>query len=115
MTQSSAQKFEVSRAAIRHEYKDPLKLLDTFSAVPSFADGFLSGIEVSEFRKDCPLPKFGVKSGDVIQMVNGQSIQTPKDIMDIGKKITNLNSGSAVRVLIRREGKTLTNSYKILD
>src|SRR5690606_27029228 len=98
VSQVSRTRFEVSRSAMEKEIQDPQAELATFRALPSFGSGLFSGIKVSHFKKDCLLPRFGIQSGDVVEMVNGQPIRTPFDVMEIGKSLAKAKPGAKVRV-----------------
>lgn len=115
VTQTSQQKFEVSRKAVESEIKDPNKQLSTFSASPSFSDGAFSGIEIDEIKNESLLPKFGIQEGDVVEMINGTPLRFPTDIIEVGEKLSRLKKGSVVRVNLRRDSKSLTHSYLIID
>ncbi|MGE3262004.1 MAG: hypothetical protein AB7K68_09515 [Bacteriovoracia bacterium] len=111
----SRAKFEVSKSRMEKDVKDPQAQLSTFRALPSFGMGYISGIEVSRFGKNCLLPSFGIKEGDVIETVNGQQLGGLGDIMAVGQKLAKAKVGSVVRINIRRGGQDLIQSYLIVE
>lgn len=113
--QVSKLRFEVSQAAVERDLKDPAAQLSTFVALPDFGAGFFSGIRVSRFGKTCLLPKFGIRSGDVVEMVNGQPISGPSDIMEIGEKLSKAKPGHKVRVNLRRGDEDLILTYLLVE
>lgn len=115
VTQVSRTRFELSRSAIERRLGDPMAQLSTFRALPSFGSGLFSGIVVSDFRKGCLLPELGLQSGDVVEMVNGQPLRGPSDIMEVGEKLANARSGAKVRVNLRRGDKDIIHTYLLVD
>lgn len=112
VSQVSRTRFEVSRNGVEREIKDPQAQLGTFRALPS---GFFNGIKVSHFKKNCLLPRFGIQSGDVVEMVNGQPIRTPLDVMEIGQSLAKARPGAKVRVALRRGEQDLTHTYLLVE
>jgi S1-C subfamily serine protease len=112
VSQVSRTRFEVSRKAAEKEIKDPRAQLGTFRALPS---GFFNGIKVSHFQKGCLLPRFGIQSGDVVEMVNGQPIRTPLDIMEIGQSLAKAKPGAKVRIALKRGEQDLTHTYLLVE
>jgi S1-C subfamily serine protease len=112
VNQVSRTRFEVSRNAVEREIKDPEAQLGTFRALPS---GFFNGIKVSHFKKNCLLPRFGIQSGDVVEMVNGQPIRTPLDVMEIGQSLAKAKAGTKVRVALKRGEQDLTHTYLLVE
>jgi hypothetical protein len=115
VAQVSRARFEVSRSAVEREFKDPIAQLSTFRAMPSFASGFFSGITVSKFSEDCLLPQFGLREGDTVEMVNGQPIRGPSDILEVGERLAKeARPGSKIRVHLRRGDQDLVQSYLVV-
>ncbi|MGZ3694294.1 MAG: hypothetical protein ACXWQO_08925 [Bdellovibrionota bacterium] len=108
-------KFEVSKSRMEKDVRDPEAQLSTFSALPSFGMGYMSGISVSHFSKKCLLPSFGIQEGDVIETVNGQQLGGPGDIMEVGQKLAKAKVGSKVRVNIKRGDEDVIQNYLLVD
>jgi len=115
VNQISAYRFEVSQAAVDRDLKNPHAQLSTFVALPDFGAGFFSGVKVTRFSKTCLLPKFGLKSGDVVEMVNGQPLSGPSDIMEVGEKLAKAKPGHKVRVNVRRGDEDLILTYLLVE
>jgi S1-C subfamily serine protease len=49
-----------------------------------------------------------------VEMVNGQPISGPSDIMEIGKKLSKTRPGHKVRVNIRRGSEDLILTYLLV-
>jgi hypothetical protein len=115
VSQVSRLRFEVSRQGMEKEITNPQAELSTFRALPSFGSGLFAGLRLSSFSKNCKLPRFGLKEEDVIEMVNGEPVRTPWDIMEIGKKLAKAHKGSKVRVNIRRGDEDVVQTYLVVD
>lgn len=112
VSQVSRLRFEVSLKAMEKQIQDPMSQLATFTALPTMD---LSGIKVSGFLKGCLLPKFGLRSGDVVEMVNGQPLATPADVMEIGERLAKAKPGHKVRVNIRRGSEDIVQNYLLVE
>jgi serine protease Do len=66
--------------------------------------GVKNGVEVTGVGKESAAAKAGIKEDDVIQLVNGEKIRDPQDLVDI---IGELAPGAKVKIGLWREGKTL--------
>lgn len=108
-------KFEVSKSRMEKDVRDPQAQLNTFRALPSLGLGYMSGISVSHFSKDCLLPQFGIQDGDVIETVNGQQLGGPGDIMEVGQKLAKARVGAKVRVNIKRGDDDVVQTYLLVD
>ena len=108
-------KFEVSKSRMEKDVRDPQAQLNTFRALPSLGLGYMSGISVSHFSKECLLPQFGIQDGDVIETVNGQQLGGPGDIMEVGQKLAKARVGAKVRVNIKRGDEDVVQTYLLVD
>lgn len=79
------------------------------SVTPAIADGMglktPSGALVTEPQPGSPAAKAGLKSGDVIQTLDGQQV---KDSRDLARKVASLGPGKSVKVGIVRDGQQQT-------
>ena len=63
------------------------------------------GALVADVQNDTPAAKAGIKSGDVVLAVNGVRI---KDARELSRRISLINPGTVVKLIISREGKERT-------
>jgi len=68
------------------------------------------GALVAEALKDGPAAKAGIKTGDTIIAVDGESI---KEARDLSRKIANAAPGKTVNVTVYRDGKERTVSIEV--
>jgi Do/DeqQ family serine protease len=69
-----------------------------------------SGALVQDVTAGGPADKAGLKNGDVIRKLNGQTVA---DSGDLTSRVTNLNPGTEVRLDILRDGKPMTISVTL--
>jgi serine protease Do len=72
--------------------------------------GVKIGVEVTSVEKESAAAKAGIKEDDVIQLVNGEKIRNPQDLVDI---IGELAAGTTVKIGLWREGKALELSAEL--
>jgi len=73
---------------------------------------FTKGVIVVEVETGSNAEKAGVEIGDIISAVNGQKINSSREILKIIKE-SDLRSGNRIKLTLYRDGKTLTK-YIIL-
>lgn len=73
------------------------------------SEGMPKGVYVTEVEMDSPAMLGGIQNGDVIQKINGQSIESMKDISAVLQKLSNKQN-------ITVEGRRLTkDGYKTIE
>lgn len=115
VTKVSKLKFEVSKSRLEKDLRNPESQLATFTVAPSIGMGYMAGLSVSGFKKNCLLPSFGIQEGDVIETVNGQELGGLNDIMEVGKKLSKADVGHKVRLNIKRGDEDVVQTYLIVD
>ena len=108
-----AKEFTFKRDEIEKYLDDLPKVLQDAKAVPYIIPG--SGGEVGGFKLIAIKPgsvyeKLGLKKGDLIKKVNGESVDSPQKAMDLYHA---LKSSDEIRLEIGREGTTTTLNYKV--
>lgn len=69
-----------------------------------------SGALIASVQPDTPAMKAGLKPGDVIQSVNGQTVKDPRDL---AVDIANVKPGDQAKLQILRNGKTETVAVNV--
>lgn len=81
---------------------------------PEIAEGLglknPQGALVSEAQADTPASKAGIKAGDAILKVNGDTV---KDARDLSRRISSLLPGASVKLTVMRDGKERTFEVKL--
>ncbi len=68
------------------------------------------GALVAEALKDSPAAKAGIKTGDTIIAVDGETV---KEAKDLSKKIAAVDPGKSVNLTIYRKGEERTVSVEV--
>lgn len=95
-------KIEVSKAEIDTAFQNMNEMLTQVRVRPYFSGGKPDGFMVSRIKRGSIFEKMGLKNGDVIRGVNGQSIESADKMLELYRSMT---SGSEVTVDIKRRGK----------
>lgn len=99
----------VSKSDVQDSIKNVHELLSQVRVRPHFRDGRPDGLSISNIKAGSFFAKLGLRNGDVVQGVDGRSIKSPDDVLDI---YTKLKSASQVELQIRRRGKSKKINYE---
>jgi len=77
---------------------------------PHIEDGRPAGISITGIKPNAIFRKLRLRNGDVITGVNGQSIESVDDAMQV---FQTLSAGGPIQVNIKRRGRDETLEYKI--
>jgi serine protease Do len=97
---------KVVRGSIGIQFKEGL------SSSVNRVYGFTNGVLVQQVKPGGPADKGGLKSGDIITMIDGRSI---KDGDDLVNEIASRRPGSTIRLGYLREGKQADTTISIGD
>jgi C-terminal processing protease CtpA/Prc len=67
--------------------------------------GVKTGVLVTDVNADSPAAKAGIKAGDVITAVNGQTVDGPDELR---REVSKVDDGGAADVSVTRDKKTLS-------
>ncbi|MEA3359710.1 MAG: type II secretion system protein GspC [Thermodesulfobacteriota bacterium] len=99
----------LSKSDVEDSFKNVHELLSQVRVRPHFRDGRPDGLAISSIKAGSFFAKLGLRNGDVVQGVDGRSIKSPDDVLDI---YTKLKSASQVELQIRRRGKSKKINYE---
>lgn len=104
-----------STGAMLHEYRDalnqdPQSVMDLVRAEPVREGDKLVGYRISPGRDRQLLSRFGLRSGDVVTMVNGVRLDNPVKGLEI---IQNLQTAAQVNIEVMRNGVTQGFSFAV--
>lgn len=78
---ATSTRVSLSRADVRPLLSDPNSLLQMASFKPFSVDGRVSGFQVFSIRPDSLLSKVGLRNGDVLLRINGQTLSGPTQLL----------------------------------
>ncbi len=98
----------VKPSDLQSSLRDLNKLLSQARIRPLFKDGQADGLIITQIKADSFFSKLGLRNGDIVQGIDGKSINSPDDILGLYGK---LRSGSQVSLQITRNGASKTINY----
>lgn len=105
-----AQRLSLSRQTVNDAMGDLTGLMDQATIRPHFRNGKPDGLTISRIKRDSIFSQLGLRSGDIITGVDGQSIESVDDAL---KFYNQLKSSSNVNLQIRRRGMPKQIEYTI--
>lgn len=80
--------------------------------VPSFIDGVARGFKLFAIRPDSIYARLGLKNGDILQRVNGFTLDSPTQALEA---YNHLRSSSRIELEVNRNGQVLRKTYAVED
>lgn len=88
------------------------QILQQATAVPNMVGGRIQGFRVIDIHPGSLYEKLGIKPGDVIMGVNGETIDSASKAMELYR---NLKDSSGLTIQMERNGKSVTQNYSIVQ
>lgn len=104
----SMYKYEVDRSMIEEELNDLSELGRQARIVPNYRNGQYQGFKLIGVRPGSLYRALGIRSGDIIQRVNGQEINSPNKAIQLFEE---LRSQRNIALDIERRGQKRTLQY----
>ncbi|MFB6265213.1 MAG: type II secretion system protein GspC [Bradymonadaceae bacterium] len=111
---SASQTKTVPEGAVEKALENPEKLARSANFVPKFdpKSGDKKGLKVVGVAPSSVLSKMGVESGDVIRSVDGETLDSKKDALEILEKLREKKSAN---VEIQRDGESVERQFRVGD
>lgn len=106
----STQRISLNRSMIDEATQDIGKLMTEASIQPYFENGNPEGLRLSRIKMDSIFRKMGLRRGDIITGIDGQSIRSVDDALSLYDRLKSANS---VKVEIKRRGQSRILDYNI--
>ncbi len=107
---SGANSYEIDRAMLDEQLADLNALGKQARVIPHYRDGKPQGFKIVGVRPGSLYSHIGVRSGDVLQSVNGEEISSPNKALELYER---LKSSDNVTVDVERRGRKVTLEYQI--
>jgi general secretion pathway protein C len=107
---SGANSYEIDRSMLDEQLADLGKLGKQARVIPHYRDGKPQGFKIVGVRPGSLYSHIGVRSGDVLQSVNGEEISSPNKALELYER---LKSSDNVTVDVERRGRKVTLEYQI--
>lgn len=108
ITQQGTNRFTVDRGLISSQLRKPDFLRDAL-IVPNPGGGFL----VRQIKPGSLYGKFGLRVGDVIRKVNGRTVNSVDDVMQVYKELSGLEQLTDMQIEIMRAGAVQQLQYTV--
>jgi len=99
----------VNYSELQDSLKDLNKLMSQARIFPYFKDGEADGLIITRIKRNSFFSKLGLRNGDIVQGIDGKSINSPDDVLGLYGK---LRAGSQISLQIRRNDSSKTINYK---
>jgi hypothetical protein len=102
--------FEVTHVAIDKVLADPMTATKNARVVPAVKDGHPAGYKLYAIRPSSVFAKLGFLNGDTLESVNGTTLSSVSDALEV---FTKLREAKTVEVVVVRRGAPVTLHYVI--
>ncbi|MBW1822286.1 MAG: PDZ domain-containing protein, partial [Deltaproteobacteria bacterium] len=109
-TKSRRQKITLKRSQIESSVKNVNELLKQVKIRPHTENGQAAGLMLSSIKRGSIFRRMGLRSGDIITGVNGDSLVSVDDALKIYE---NMKTSSNMSIEIKRRGRNRTIDYNI--
>lgn len=107
---ASGTRVSLSRQEVQPLLSDPNALLQMANFKPFSMDGKVSGFQVLSIRPESLLYKVGLRSGDVLARINGQTLTGPAQLL---QAYSGMDRASLVTLDVQRASQMLTYLVEI--
>jgi general secretion pathway protein C len=106
----AARETVVDRETVSEAMANIGELMRQVRVRPYFEDGQPAGLSLTGLRPDSLFRKFGIRSGDVLQAVEGEPIRSVEDVVNLYQKLSEMEG---VTVQIKRRGQVQDLRFQI--
>jgi general secretion pathway protein C len=110
IAQTAPNNFSVSRVEVDKTLSDLNNVLTQARAVPNFENGQPAGYKLFQIVPGSIYDKLGLQNGDVIAGLNGAPVNDPGKAFEM---LSELKTANHLDLQVKRDGKSLNNSYDI--
>jgi general secretion pathway protein C len=102
--------YEVSRQQLDAVLANPNELLMQARVIPSLGNGAAKGFKLFSIRPDSLYARIGLQNGDVLQRINGLSLN---DVQDGLQAFHRLRESSRIELEVERNGQSMRMNYSL--
>ncbi len=102
--------YQIDRNMLEEQLQDLTKLGMQARIVPNYEGGKYAGFRLVGIRPNSLYKSLGMQSGDLLQRINGEEIDTPNKAIQL---FESLRSSSQIAIDVVRRGKKVTMNYTI--
>ncbi|MEC9492918.1 PDZ domain-containing protein [Flexistipes sp.] len=98
--------YTISKRYLTNQLQDMNSILRTVFISPHYDNGNFIGYRISRLADSSPLTKVGIKKGDILVQINGQTLDSPNKMLELFSKIDDLTAAT-IDILRNGQKKTL--------
>lgn len=102
--------YQIDRNMLEEQLQDLTKLGMQARIVPNYEAGKYAGFRLVGIRPNSLYKSIGLQSGDLLQRINGEEIDTPNKAIQLFESLRN---SSQIAIDVVRRGKKVTMNYTI--
>ncbi|MCK4905606.1 hypothetical protein KAS42_05160 [bacterium] len=106
----SPNKWILSREDILQATKNVSQIMSGLKIKPNFSAGKMEGFRIDDIDEGSIALEMGIKKGDVVKKINGETIDSPKKIFEFYR---NLERSNSIQLDVDRGDSTETLTYEI--
>jgi general secretion pathway protein C len=102
--------YVVERTTVDQSLQNMAQLFTEIRAVPNIENGTSNGFKLSEIQPGSIFQQIGLRDGDVLTSVEGQSVSDPARAMQL---LSSLSNRQSISLSVLRDGRPLSFQYAI--
>ncbi len=106
----SENKWVVSREDVLQATRNISDIMSDFKIRPHFSSGKMEGFKIDDIKEESIVSAVGIKKGDIVKKINGETIDSPKKIFDFYR---NLEKSPVIQLEVERGDSTEVLTYEI--
>ncbi len=99
-------RYEISKQFLTRQLQDMNSILRTVFISPYYDNGNFVGYRISRLADSSPLKQVGIRQGDILVQINGETLDSPNKMLELFSKIDDLTAAK-IDILRKGERKTL--------
>jgi general secretion pathway protein C len=110
LRQTGPETYAVQRQDVENTLANLNQIALQARVVPAFTNGVCKGFKLFAMRPDSIYARLGLKNGDILQRVNGFTLDSPTQALDAYNQ---LRSSSRIELEVERDGHVLRKTYAV--
>jgi general secretion pathway protein C len=112
LRQTGPETYAIQRQDVENTLSNLNQVAMQARVVPSFINGVPKGFKLFAMRPDSIYARLGLKNGDILQRVNGFTLDNPTKALEA---YSHLRGSSRIELEIERDGQVLRKTYAVED
>lgn len=110
LRQTGPDAYAIARQDVENTLANLNQIATQARVVPSFTDGKARGFKLFAMRPDSIYSRLGLKNGDILQRINGSTLDDPMRAMEA---YHSMKGASRIELEIERDGQPLRKTYTV--